>query len=351
MSLDNEVQQEAAKRGILGRMKDTISDYVSTTGQKAKTAAAIATVLAAGVVGGRAEGATLATNHVPSSSSPTTYAVSPNNQSFEAVAGLAGKTDILAPAGGDIFRYNQFTAAPSETISSPVNLTGLVRFYDANGDEQVSGTTSTSITEGTISGGNYNITNIISLSAPPTYSSLNITGISMNANGEYILSDDGIGTLGVNRDDGSTYVLFGGTGRKDVNYTEVDNPNVESELVFSMGTAGVSATDANADGTQYSGGNIKVININGTTGPTKGLDWFDSDTNINNGVNGGFAAANDLVLDWYQPLVETNGINLQNSIAPRTSEIPEPLSGAMLGVGLAGLILKRTGRENYKPQE
>ena len=60
MSLDNEVQQEAQKRGIMNTLK-TIGEkvYDSAAMQKAKKAAAIATVLAAGVAGGKAEGATI----------------------------------------------------------------------------------------------------------------------------------------------------------------------------------------------------------------------------------------------------------------------------------------------------
>ena len=339
MSLDNEVQQEAAKRGILGRMKDTISDYVSTTGQKAKTAAAIATVLAAGVVGGRAEGATVL-DDLPTSSTPVATFAAPTNVTFTGGDGI-GEGKYVATSADKIFVYDGFNTTPDMTLTTPLsNISGAAYRGRDNGDIFLTLSNGTSLYEGRISGSSFNIDSIISLSGITS----DTTDVDYGL-GSYFVPTQNDGVRRVESDGSATEISSqNGFGAYDILESKLDeqgNPVYDSPAGQFDGTFFQNLL---SDGTPT--GASAGTNFNNFA-DVKGIAYFDNDNDPTNGINGGMALIQDFgYIDVHNPLP------FQQNIVDVGTPVPEPMSITMGLVGLGGLALMRGRRDQkYQPTE
>ncbi len=322
-NLESTVQEEA---GFFGRMKDRVSDYASAAGQKAKTAAAIATVLAAGALGGKAQGATIdPTTLVNTNTSYDQAIADPHAGASGDIAGAdfvssidsfvvlydSGRVDFYQDSAGPIAStpYKSWGSIGSTGISAidsskygaELALTdnGNVNFYDLDGNFKGGITTGVS----------------------------DITDISYDQVNDRIIAsrDNNTVTVAI---DGTTDFLIG-TGPDQAEYitlTEDGNGNPIDDLL-QTGQAFYRIDDNTG----------QILGSPVSTNMPSGTGVAYSPNHILSAVEGGFFVYNNQQHDFQQ---------FQD-----TQTVPEPSSLLMGLAGLGALALRR-GRndEKYTPK-
>jgi uncharacterized protein (TIGR03382 family) len=306
--------------------------------QKAKTAAAIATVVGAGIIGGgKADAAVLTDDLNPNPSTAIVTFAAPTGVQFTGGDGV-GEGKYVATSSDKIFLYDGANITPSMTFTTP--LSGITGFaYTGRDNGTITGAVSdgTSLYEGTLSGGNFNIDNVIGL----TGISSDTTDVTFGL-GSYFVPTQSDGVRRV-ESDGSTTLTFNANGVEsyDILESKLDGSNnpvytnpadqVDGDLFNNTDNGGVHVTGSTA------------IDLNNAT-TIRGIAYFDSDTNPLNGVDGGLAVIQGPGIQIHNPL------DYQQNIVDVGTPIPEPMSITMGLVGLGGLALMRR-RKDYQTKE
>ena len=331
MSLDNEVQQEAAKRGFFGGMKDKVTDYASRAGQKARTAAAIATVLAGGFLGSqKAEGAIVDPLDLVDSNPTFTQTIAdPHGGASGTVSSMdylpasdgglgdlvvlydSGRVDFYKDAAGSLATtpYKSWGSLGTTGISAidskyggelAITDSSGVGFYDLDGNFQ-----------GGINTGLGNITDL-------TYDVQRDRILLLTSAGSKIPDTDG-----------STSALHGASGQS-LEFIDMTEDNLGNVINDMQTVNSVFYRMAEA-------GNI----VNGDTIPVVDTNFPTDSVGMTFSPNHAFAAVpQGIVVYDTQPFQDN-----------MSYAVPEPSALIMGLVGLAGIAAGRTGRKQYQRME
>ena len=322
-NLESTVTQEAANRGFFGRMQDKVSDYASRAGQKARTAAAIATVLAGGFLGSqKAEGATI--DPLTLVNTNTSYDQAIADPHGGASGNIAG-ADFVSSIDSFVILYDsgrvdfyQDSAAP--IASTPYKSWGSLGTTGISAiDPKYGGELAITDNSGI---GLYDLDG--NLLSNLTTDISDITDISYDGvNDQIFLSRDN-NTVTLNADGTTDFAV--GAGPDEVEYitlTEDGNGNpIDDLLQTGAGFYRVDDTTGQLMGS--------ALNTNMVGG--EGVAY--SPNHILSTVEGGFFVYNNQQHAFQQ---------FQD-----TTTVPEPSALIMGLVGLAGIAAGRTGRKQYQ---
>ncbi len=296
-----------------------------------KVLAAIAALGVASSVSPKADAALLTGDLNPNPSTAAVTFAAPSGVSFTGGDGI-GEGKYAPTSASQIFIYDGTTTTPEATINTPFsNISGLAyRGRDGSGDPLVTLSAGTSLYEGTLSGGSFNIDSVIGLTGITS----DTTDVTFGLDNHYIATQsDGVRRV---ESDGSTTLTFNASGVESYDILDVIagtyiNPAEQID--------GENFTNIDNNGIAIGSGTF--VNLNNAT-TIEGIAYFDSDNNPLNGVDGGLAVI--------------QGPGIQIHTAPTyasniTDPVPEPATLALLAAGSATLLSGRRKEQKYQSTE